>query len=230
MCGEHFDNEAMRRAASGSSPRVRGTPPSPATVRQPSRFIPACAGNTNTERENAPPITVHPRVCGEHYRQVFSSCGQSGSSPRVRGTRTTCSWRYRSRRFIPACAGNTLMYGPTFPPKTVHPRVCGEHVSARAGTTNSDGSSPRVRGTRHSVGKRTRTERFIPACAGNTRIVRPLRRPAPVHPRVCGEHEDNLRAEHSIDGSSPRVRGTRVRATMFPRTPWFIPACAGNTR
>ncbi len=54
-----------------------------------------------------------------------------------------------------------------------------------------------------------RTNRFIPACAGNTPEVAAPASPSSVHPRVCGEH---LRAQR--DG------GSKHR---------FIPACAGNT-
>ena len=46
VCGEHSSRSARWPRNTGSSPRVRGTPNSPTCWRWPTRFIPACAGNT----------------------------------------------------------------------------------------------------------------------------------------------------------------------------------------
>ena len=149
VCGEHSSSFMSRLAASGSSPRVRGTP-TPASIQcWSTRFIPACAGNTgapkglclgtavfipacagntrvSARRPRCP--TVHPRVCGEHHARPRLRLSQNGSSPRVRGTR----WFGRDLRcshwFIPACAGNTSGRDPRWLCLSVHPRVCGEHV------------------------------------------------------------------------------------------------------
>ena len=51
--------------------------------------------------------------------------------------------------------------------------------------------------------------RFIPACAGNTKSWKRVRRP--------------------MSGSSPRARGTPARAWSWSSRKRFIPACAGNT-
>ncbi len=50
------------------------------------------------------------------------------------------------------------------------------------------GSSPRVRGTLRRFGLYPSDIRFIPACAGNTNMMRRLTYGTTVHPRVCGEH------------------------------------------
>ena len=49
------------------------------------------------------------------------------------------------------------------------------------------------------------------------------------HPRVCGENLPSRRGTGSSSGSSPRVRGKRLRTTgrLYPRG--LIPACAGKT-
>ena len=74
-------------------------------------------------------------------------------------------------RFIPACAGNTDPLKDIRATTPVHPRVCGEH-DHRADVGDVDpGSSPRVRGTRFEGDEDIRDERFIPACAGNTRSI-----------------------------------------------------------
>ena len=49
----------------------------------------------------------------------------------------------------------------------------------------------------------------------------------PVHPRACGEQHSRSAATSSMDGSSPRVRGTGHRPWAL-RHDWFIPARAGN--
>ena len=147
VCGEHGYLALLRNLRNGSSPRVRGTlliVPVLAGVR---RFIPACAGNTTYTGTSMPEQTVHPRVCGEHLRDWTGPWISTGSSPRVRGTRSTCRIARHGTRFIPACAGNTprasrISYGPA-----VHPRVCGEHGRMCARCSRCRGSSPRVRGT-----------------------------------------------------------------------------------
>ena len=67
-CGEHRCAGTSPSNASGSSPRVRGTPLRNADEPAPCRFIPAGAGNTSPTAPKTPPATVHPRGCGEHQR------------------------------------------------------------------------------------------------------------------------------------------------------------------
>ena len=190
------------------------------------RFIPACAGNS-------------PDYLAKHD-------GPAGSSPRVRGTRAfgcgsaaappvhprVCGElagaairRQEIRRFIPACAGNS--------------------VQKRGREADEAGSSPRVRGTPRPLPAPCWRSRFIPACAGNSRRRSGWSWRATVHPRVCGELEATARSNPSrstvhprvcgeLDsprrgsllpsGSSPRVRGTRRRrprsgisTTVHPR-------------
>ena len=51
---------------------------------------------------------------------------------------------------------------------------------------------------------------------------------ATVHPRVCGERFENEIEVIGEDGSSPRVRGTRMPLPPILLESRFIPACAGN--
>ena len=193
------------------------------------RFIPACAGNTHTKWFLSYQITVHPRLCGEHNGFPGFTRRMSGSSPPVRGTRNPRQESRHRARFIPACAGNTSINGPCPVSHTVHPRLCGEHSDRRAIRRPTVGSSPPVRGT---LARRARTaarDRFIPACAGNTR--RPLRsrKNSSVHPRLCGEHL-LANPDHRLSpGSSPPVRGTQRHERRPGCGLRFIPACAGNT-
>ena len=168
VCGEHRHSPRASFSAAGSSPRVRGTPEGCSYSRSRWRFIPACAGNTKHGQNRAVAKPVHPRVCGEHGYAVVACGGCAGSSPRVRGTRYRDRWSRVRLRFIPACAGNTCDHARSLPPETVHPRVCGEHVSALRKMLARGGSSPRVRGTRDVGQGELDVGRFIPACAGNT--------------------------------------------------------------
>jgi len=96
----------------------------------------------------------------------------------------------RSRRFIPARAGNTSL-SPAFVLCTaVHPRASGEHVSVRV--------------------RPLAVQRFIPARAGNTGGMLAARLIKTVHPRASGEHCGQRRIGFLISGSSPRERGTRL--------------------
>ena len=86
-----------------------------------------------------------------------------------------------------------------------------------------------MRGTRHHAAFGRRLHRFIPARAGNT-ISRWRGRLRPtVHPRTCGEHEEAPVQVRLDLGSSPHVRGTRVRVLVVAVALRFIPARAGNT-
>ncbi len=177
VCGEQISPLASSSDKNGSSPRVRGTgAPRPHRV-QHRRFIPACAGNSPRPTCQRCGYSVHPRVCGE---QALRSCH---GSHRI--------------RFIPACAGNSINASPLGCLLTVHPRVCGEQTPEGDNNGETDGSSPRVRGTAAHFLKEPLLIRFIPACAGNRGLV--------------------VRRVPGGGGSSPRVRGTGT--SMRPTHP-----------
>ena len=229
VCGEHHSlpKDAIERG--GSSPRLRGTRFSKRERISLRRFIPASAGNTLVSAQTSLPITVHPRVCGEHFDLLSRSKSHAGSSPRLRGTLRGVPRLNDSSRFIPASAGNTRPRGPSPRKGPVHPRVCGEHCSRNIRYKTSIGSSPRLRGTHRCRRARLRWPRFIPASAGNTAAGETGFQTAPVHPRVCGEHIAPGYRLTGTHGSSPRLRGTLHRRCYRSREFRFIPASAGNT-
>ena len=230
MCGEHPRSLRTGRHRLGSSPRVRGTRPGLPSTRTFHRFIPACAGNTPWAGIACSTLSVHPRVCGEHGITGTPLIEVIGSSPRVRGTRFQSQPSTQHMRFIPACAGNTTSASRRGCARTVHPRVCGEHLLRLRYMAVMYGSSPRVRGT-HGGGRSSFVWcRFIPACAGNTRQETALAVPLQVHPRVCGEHAGTNWQDVTNVGSSPRVRGTLLLFHLGDGRRRFIPACAGNTQ
>ena len=115
-------------------------------------------------------------------------------------------------------------------PQSVHPRRRGEHCDIRRDIKRAIGSSPQARGTPPSGFPLLRLRRFIPAGAGNTRVVHPGSRRISVHPRRRGEHDLRSIAVLDINGSSPQARGTRAVPNMDSADCRFIPAGAGNTR
>ena len=193
------------------------------------RFIPAHAGNTVQPRDDVRPTPVHPRACGEHNQQALQRCSYFGSSPRMRGTPTTCVVEALSKRFIPAHAGNTPNKLDISFKMPVHPRACGEHGTPRKTTIQVFGSSPRMRGTRHFDRGFPPVDRFIPAHAGNTPAASVQIHPDAVHPRACGEHLTTACLSLKTHGSSPRMRGTPSQPYAIYRRVRFIPAHAGNT-
>ena len=91
-----------------------------------------------------------------------------GSSPRVRGTHLDQTLSLNLGGIIPACAGNTTRGESEDCTTRDHPRVCGEHRNTVERLNGSQGSSPRVRGTREAAGEHVGLAGIIPACAGNT--------------------------------------------------------------
>ena len=168
----------------GSSPRLRGTLSASLAQSNPSRFIPAAAGNAAAGRITSSAMPVHPRGCGERRNTVFERSSSRGSSPRLRGTHEVARqgdhlFRFipaaagNARRqhvalvslvrFIPAAAGNAAVAQGLYQRVAVHPRGCGERTRRFGNCSRSNGSSPRLRGTRAYRAQKAVRRRFIPA-------------------------------------------------------------------
>ena len=165
---------------------------------------------------------------GERAYQETRRGPRSGSSPHTRGTRALAPGLLRVQRFIPAYAGNARMGGTARPPRTVHPRMRGERGQLPASLTCWGGSSPHARGTRAGDPPSPRAGRFIPACAGNARVIEAFSCSVSVHPRMRGERSFDNSAALARIGSSPHTRGTRVKIVIISSFARFIPAYAGN--
>ena len=227
--GEHAWGDWFIPGDTGSSPRARGTQRRIPVQRPLFRFIPAGAGNTNLRDLRYAACAVHPRGRGEHTAVIAPASRFTGSSPRARGTPSRQPTAAARSRFIPAGAGNTHGRGHRRAADTVHPRGRGEHRTGTLGDPWLDGSSPRARGTPSAILAIARIGRFIPAGAGNT-VLRSTRCAAhPVHPRGRGEHWPPTVLSTTMNGSSPRARGTRNHPIRCGRPNRFIPAGAGNT-
>ena len=218
-----------RRCLAGSAPRVRGTQSGYASLASPRRFSPACTGNSHPALIAKWRRSVQPRVYGElRLRRVYTR-DQAGSAPRVRGTRLYRLTRTLSARFSPACTGNSDTKTNSFAQAPVQPRVYGELRLRRVYTRDQAGSAPRVRGTRLYRLTRTLSARFSPACTGNSDTKTNSFAQAPVQPRVYGELLACFWTLCAMIGSAPRVRGTRLRASVDRCGPRFSPACTGNS-
>ncbi|VEA32975.1 Domain of uncharacterised function (DUF2825) [Salmonella enterica subsp. enterica] len=89
--------------------------------------------------------------------------------------------------------------------------------------------SPLARGTlTHHIRVRPR-DRFIPAGAGNTRLINSKMVTSPVYPRWRGEHRLLDGITVAISGLSPLARGTLRPGRTGHHYHRFIPAGAGNT-
>ena len=86
VCGEHCARWCRAWTRWGSSPRMRGTPPSRLWRDCRAGIIPAYAGNTPCIRPYCEMNGDHPRVCGEHCDVEALLVVCVGSSPRMRGT------------------------------------------------------------------------------------------------------------------------------------------------
>ena len=129
---------------------------------------------------------------------------------------------------IPAGAGNIHPLANLVAGMRAHPRGCGEHPRKKCREGNTQGSSPRVRGTCPMPKSNLRSSGLIPAGAGNIRTAKQTARSARAHPRGCGEHLASLRRLRVWRGSSPRVRGTWQLLRSTASNPGLIPAGAGN--
>ena len=192
-------------------------------------IIPAHAGNTAVRWMPACPKWDHPRVCGEHLKEMYGITDEQGSSPRMRGTRADPEGDGLGLGIIPAYAGNTCEPYHSNGLPWDHPRVCGEHPDTMRPERVLRGSSPRMRGTLAGYAHYFHAKGIIPAYAGNTAFSSLARLSSWDHPRVCGEHTQTVPPTTSGAGSSPRMRGTPRTIQLRYIGHGIIPAYAGNT-
>ena len=211
-CGEHKEAFGQALLNRGSSPRMRGTHFYYICPIYEQRIIPADAGNTSYHHRLWLAWRDHPRGCGEHVQQPGETLAETGSSPRMRGTRNAEPGAFPGCRIIPADAGNTEAPNPHGYHNPDHPRGCGEHYGYSGKDIAKAGSSPRMRGTHLHSPIRETTEWIIPADAGNTFKDRSVDEATRDHPRGCGEHMAKRNAIGTCSGSSPRMRGTLRRS------------------
>ena len=155
---------------------MRGTPGTQGRAVYADGIIPAHAGNTDGTAYRRPYRRDHPRTCGEHGHLTDQSIHDKGSSPHMRGTRSSHLIEIFSRGIIPAHAGNTLSPSRGRVLVRDHPRTCGEHTANSRYMSRLVGSSPHMRGTLVECDFFRGGHGIIPAHAGNT-MAQPLPHP-----------------------------------------------------
>ena len=175
------------------------------------RIIPAHAGQTTSRSRSRCPRSDHPRACGANPVLGDFRGRDDGSSPRMRGKRTEEWGRHRSRRIIPAHAGQTTSGLPGSVTSSDHPRACGANVEMHASLGSHVGSSPRMRGKLRQQLHVPELFRIIPAHAGQT---------VSIVPRSFASR---------FAGSSPRMWGKLLHAGLQLAQHRIIPAHAGQT-
>ena len=173
----------------------------------------------------------------------------AGSSPRVRGLRRRSRGRPKNGGIIPARAGFTVAFPTALGQCEDHPRACGVYPDGAPPAGDHYGSSPRVRGLPFHLFHTPGEARIIPARAGFTSrrgvtgiCGRDHPRACGVylsgfpsscvpldHPRACGVYSAWKLLTARQVGSSPRVRGLRLRLRHLEYRRRIIPARAGFT-
>ena len=193
-CGANAGTCFTSCASVGSSPRMRGKRCDPSPRRRPRRIIPAHAGQTSQLEHSVYSPADHPRACGANVSSdgMLSRC--TGSSPRMRGKPIISRVDGRSRRIIPAHAGQTWQLRQGTRRQPDHPRACGANCRQTHPPSFPSGSSPRMRGKPGLHVAISFTNRIIPAHAGQTRRTSSTRPSWTDHPRACGANTGYMMA------------------------------------
>ncbi len=145
--GEHPNGSALSYPQIGLSPLARGTQSDAIDALIDARFIPAGAGNTEGAEEYRIQNAVYPRWRGEHWCDSNCRTERRGLSPLARGTQIWGAPLMKSKRFIPAGAGNTAADSRAGHHRPVYPRWRGEHQLSDVSLAWRHGLSPLARGT-----------------------------------------------------------------------------------
>ena len=134
----------------------------------------------------------------------------------------------RSKRSIPACAGEPYRLRKGGCVYGVYPRVCGGTTPSPHTGWLAMGLSPRVRGNLFRLTGLRDRQRSIPACAGEPIQQNMSEVRTRVYPRVCGGTPAASSRGRKAKGLSPRVRGNPPRDHPAADCERSIPACAGE--
>ena len=208
-CGENVSGCVSASSVWGSSPRMRGKLGASGPVIFPPRLIPAHAGKTESLDDRGKRREAHPRACGENFPATVNNGRPDGSSPRMRGKRSSSWINLEVNGLIPAHAGKTFPALMASFKVGAHPRACGENLLILQGKRSYQGSSPRMRGKLFVKLVHIVRLGLIPAHAGKTPILKNLPKPVRAHPRACGENTSSVSGIATFAGSSPRMRGKR---------------------
>ena len=167
-CGENNWEAGLSCLLTGSSPLMRGKPPTSPPTCATCGLIPAHAGKTRRPQSQFMAIRAHPRSCGENEVGACAASWPRGSSPLMRGKLGPRRRRSARPRLIPAHAGKTWLGCESAKTVGAHPRSCGENSTSDEKPARGMGSSPLMRGKRTTTSLRSMRWGLIPAHAGKT--------------------------------------------------------------
>ena len=158
----------MCAQAAGLSPRARGNPLIVLTRSLHIGSIPACAGESRTDRNCPCIVRVYPRVRGGIYKSGRGTVPEAGLSPRARGNQVSGFSGRVVWGSIPACAGESRPLRPQQVAGGVYPRVRGGIIAGYFFLAVCSGLSPRARGNLGDEIGEVGDAGSIPACAGES--------------------------------------------------------------
>ena len=173
--------------------------------------------------------SVHPHVRGEDSVWQRFWVRFIGSPPRAWGRRPRLVPDPRRARFTPTCVGKTWQRPTSTAPRTVHPHVRGEDLSALGRNRGGAGSPPRAWGRLLALLILPTAVRFTPTCVGKTSVEAPCFALCAVHPHVRGEDDKMTARQRTGYGSPPRAWGRRERVALGWIGDRFTPTCVGKT-
>ena len=228
-CGDDLDLNSNTDATWGTPPRMRGRLTDAALVLATARNTPADAGTTRGPGLSAPPVSEHPRGCGDDSGNRRLRQATRGTPPRMRGRQFDRDRLYVHERNTPADAGTTHRRGNAPPTASEHPRGCGDDRRYRGDHGKLRGTPPRMRGRPQMLPVVSPGGRNTPADAGTTsgRSWPPNIRWE--HPRGCGDDRPLPREQGIARGTPPRMRGRRACLGVGGPVGRNTPADAGTT-
>ena len=212
----------------GPSPLTRGSRRRVAVTKQPTRSIPAHAGQPRASGSASTPPRVHPRSRGAAREEPTIRLRPKGPSPLTRGSLRGEPKAPSRGRSIPAHAGQPRTLRCALWPPGVHPRSRGAAGEALMSFAAATGPSPLTRGSHARARRHPHQPGSIPAHAGQ-----PVLPPTPcsrdrVHPRSRGAAGATAPLVSYVIGPSPLTRGSRHGARDRIAHDGSIPAHAGQ--
>ncbi len=97
-------------------------------MKESTRIIPTCAGNTNYHLLAIQFLEDHPHLRGEYTLTLSSFLSLIGSSPPARGILGVRQKKRKTYGIIPTCAGNTIWQFGKHGCCKDHPHLRGEYI------------------------------------------------------------------------------------------------------
>ena len=167
-CGAEGWRHLCQVRARGSPPRVRSRPRCRGCRRGLRGITSACAEQTVGVIFVQSVLGDHLRVCGADRSTNDSQDNRTGSPPRVRSRRCSCTSVPRRCGITSACAEQTTPWSNSSTTSTDHLRVCGADELAALVMALRTGSPPRVRSRLSRRLARASSRGITSACAEQT--------------------------------------------------------------